>query len=111
MVLPAARREGALAVLLQLGEGSRLLSLEVLRTRADAKSLQLCLTAIPWTVAHQASLSVGFCRQEYWSGLPSLPGDLPNPGIEAVSIMSPALAGGSLPVAPPGKSQSEAVSA
>ena len=37
----------------------------------------------PWTVAHQAPLSMGFSRQEYWSGLPCPPpGDLPNPGIE-----------------------------
>ena len=43
-----------------------------------------------WTVAHQAPLSLGFPRQEYWSGLPLLPpGDLPDPGIEPVS---PALA-------------------
>ena len=44
-----------------------------------------CLTlfAAPWTVAHQAPLSVGFPRQEYWSGLPFLsPGDLPPPGIK-----------------------------
>ena len=48
-----------------------------------------------WTVAHQASLSVGFSRQEYWSRFPcSPPGDLPDPGIESVSLMSPALAGG-----------------
>ena len=41
------------------------------------------LTATPWTVARQASLSMGFSRQEYWSGLPFLfPEDLPNPGIE-----------------------------
>ena len=40
----------------------------------------------PWTVAHQAPLSMGFPRQEYWSGLlfPS-PGDLPNPGVEPAS--------------------------
>ena len=39
-----------------------------------------------WTVAHQAPLSMGFPRQEYWSGLPlPFPGDLPNPGIEPVS--------------------------
>ena len=39
--------------------------------------------ATPWTVAYQASLSLGFSRQEYWSGLPfPSPGDLPNPGIE-----------------------------
>ena len=44
------------------------------------------LFVIPWTVAHQASLSVGFSRQEYWSGLPFLPpGDLPNPRIEPTS--------------------------
>ena len=46
----------------------------------------------PWTVAHQAPPSMGFPRQEYWSGLPfPSPGDLPDPGLEAVS---PALAGG-----------------
>ena len=39
------------------------------------------LFVAPWTVAHQASLSVGFSRQEEWSGIPT-PGDLPNPGIE-----------------------------
>ena len=39
----------------------------------------------PWTVAHQAPLSVEFSRQEYWSGLPfSSPGDLPHPGKEGV---------------------------
>ena len=48
-----------------------------------------------WTVTHQAPLSVGFSRQEYWSGLPCPPpGDLPNPGIEPVSLMSPALTSG-----------------
>ena len=47
-----------------------------------------------WTVAHQAPLSMGFSRQEYWSGLSCPPpGDLPNPGIEPTSLMSPALAG------------------
>ena len=47
-----------------------------------------------WTIAHQAPLSVGFPRQEYWSGLPfPPPGDLPNPGIEPESPVSPALAG------------------
>ena len=39
-------------------------------------------SAIPWTVAHQVPLSMEFSRQEYWSGLPCPPGDLPNPGIE-----------------------------
>ena len=46
-------------------------------------------------VARQAPLSMGFPRQEYWSGLPCPPpGDLPNPGIKCTSLMSPALAGG-----------------
>ena len=47
---------------------------------------------ILWTVAHQAPLSMGFSRQEYWSGLPCpAPGDLPNPGIEALPPACPAL--------------------
>ena len=47
----------------------------------------------PWTVAHQAPLSVELSRQEYWSGLPfPTLGYLPNPGIEPVSLGSPALA-------------------
>ena len=51
--------------------------------------------AIPWTVACQAPLSMGFSRQEYWSGLPFPPlGDLPDPGIKAGS---PALQGDYLP--------------
>ena len=60
------------------------------------KSLQsVQLFATPWIVAHQAPLSRGFPRQENWSGLPfPPPGDLPNPGIERISLMSPALAGG-----------------
>ena len=52
------------------------------------------LFATLWTVAHQAPLSVGFSRQEYWSGLLFLsPGDLPNPGIKSISPLSPALTG------------------
>ena len=44
------------------------------------------LFATPWTVAHQAPPSMGFSRQEYWSGLPfPSPGDLPDPGIESRS--------------------------
>ena len=51
------------------------------------------LFVTPWTVPHQAPLSMGFLRQEYWSGLPlPSPGDLPDPGIELVSLRSPALA-------------------
>ena len=63
---------------------------------ACAQSLshvQLCAT--PWTVARQASLCMGFSRQEYRSGLPFLsPGDLPDPGTELRSLVSPALADG-----------------
>ena len=48
-----------------------------------------------WTVARQAPLSLGFSGQEYWSGSPSPPpGDLPDPGIEPMPLMSPAFAGG-----------------
>ena len=50
-----------------------------------------------WTVAHQASLSMGFSRQEYWSGLPfPPPGNLPNPGIKPASPASPILQANSL---------------
>ena len=53
------------------------------------------LFATPWTVAHQAPLSMGFSRQEYWSGLLCPPpGDLPNLGIKPKFPMSPASAGG-----------------
>ena len=58
----------------------------------------------PWTVARQAPLSMGFSRQEYWSGLPfPFPGDLSNPGIEPMSLMSPVLAGRFFTTAPPGQ--------
>ena len=53
------------------------------------------LFVTPWTVAHQAPLSVGFSSQEYWSGLPfPPPEDLPDPGIKPTSLVTPALAGG-----------------
>ena len=59
------------------------------------------LFATPRTVAHQAPLSVGFLRQEYWSGLLfSLPGHLPNPGIKPTS---PALTDEFFTTEPPGK--------
>ena len=55
----------------------------------------------PWTVAHQAPLSMGFSRQEYWSGLPfPSPGYLPDPGIEP---RSPTLEADALTSEPPGK--------
>ena len=56
-----------------------------------------------WMVTHQAPVSVGFPRQEYWSELPfPSPGDLPNPGIDPTSLASP-LAGGLFIAEPPGK--------
>ena len=56
----------------------------------------------PWTVTYQATLTMGFSRQECWSGLPfPSPGDLPDPGIEPVS---PALASGFFIAEAPGKS-------
>ena len=59
-------------------------------------------SATLWTVAHQAPLSVGFSRQEYWSGLPCpVPGGLPDPGIQPSSL--PALTGGFFTISPPGK--------
>ena len=60
--------------------------------------------ATPWTVARQAPLSVGFPRQRYWSGLPfPPPGDLPDPGIEPTSPVSPGLQMDSLPAESSGK--------
>ena len=59
------------------------------------------LFATPWTVAYQAPPSMGFSRQECWSGLPFLsPGDLPDPGIKP---RSPAWQADALPSEPPGK--------
>ena len=59
------------------------------------------LFATPWTVAYQALPSMGFSRQECWSGLPfPSPGDLPDPEIKAGS---PALQADTLPSEPPGK--------
>ena len=59
--------------------------------------------AVPWTVARQAPLSMEFSRLEYWSGLPFLfAGDVPNPGIKA---MSSELAGGFFTAEPPVKPQ------
>ena len=58
----------------------------------------------PETVARQAPLSMGFPREEFWSGFPfPFPGDFPDPWIEATSLVSPALAGGFFTSEPPGK--------
>ena len=70
--------------------------------KVKVKSLsRVQLFATPWTVAYQASPSMGFSRQEYWSGLPfPSPGDLPHPGIEPGS---PALEADTLTSEPPEK--------
>ena len=70
--------------------------------KVKVKSLShVRLFAIPWMVAYQAPPSMGFSRQEYWSGLPfPSPGDRPNPGIKP---RSPALQTGALPSEPPGQ--------
>ena len=63
----------------------------------------------PLTVAYHIPLSLEFSRQEYWCGLPfPSPEDLPNPGIEPESLVSPALAGGLFTTEPPGKSLGKA---
>ena len=55
-----------------------------MKVKSESEVAQSCLTfATPWTAAYQAPLSVGFSRQEYWSGLPfPSPGELPDPGIK-----------------------------
>ena len=72
-----------------------------LKVKVKVKSLsRVQLFATLWTIAHQAPPSMGFSRQECWSGLPfPSPGDLPNPRIEPAS---PALAGGFFVTEPPG---------
>ena len=87
----------AVAVYLKL-----LIAMLLLLRKVKVKSLNCVrLFATPWTVARQAPLSMGFSRQEYWSGLPfpSL-GDLSNPGIKP---RSPALQADALSSEPPGK--------
>ena len=72
------------------------MNVEFLKMLCCAQTLSCVqLFAMPWTIDFQALLSMGFSRQDYWSGLPCLfPGDLSNPGIKPASLMSPALAGG-----------------
>ena len=69
--------------------------------KSESEVTQFCLTLCdPWTVVGQAPLSMGFSREEYWSGLPfASPEDLPEPGIEP---RSPTLQADSLPSEPPG---------
>ena len=74
-----------------------------LKVKVKVKLLsRVWLFVTPWTVAHQAPPSMGFSRQEYWTGLPfPSPGDLPDPGIKP---RSPALQADALTSEPPGKS-------
>ena len=89
-------------ILIVLAIPTCLLKLIQLFSLTREKSLRhVQLSAIPWTVAYQASPSMGFSRQEYWSGLPfPSPGDLPDPGIKP---RSPTLQVDSLPAELPGK--------
>ena len=75
--------------------------------KVKGKSLsRVRLFATPWTVAHQALPSMGFSRQEYWSGLPfPSPGDLPDPGIKP---RSPTLQADALTSEPPGNAAEKA---
>ena len=80
-----------------------------MRCAQSLTHVQLFVT--PWTVSlHQAPLSMEFSRQEYWSGLPfPPPGNLPNPGMELTSPVSPALAGRFFTIEPSGKPQASEV--
>ena len=71
----------------------------IFKVKVKLKSLsRVWLFGIPWTVAYQTSLSMGFSSKEYWSGFPfPSPGDLPNPGIEP---RSPTLRADTLPSGP-----------
>ena len=63
-----------------------------------------------WTKAHEAPLFTGFSRQKYWNGLPCPPpGDLPDPGTETRSLMSPALAGGFFTTSATGEAWGETI--
>ena len=89
--------------LVQTSRSSTTIWASILVKKVKVKSLsRVRLFATPWTVAYQASPSMGFSRQEYWSGLPfPSPGHLPDPGIEPGS---PALQADALTSEPPGKS-------
>ena len=72
-----------------------------MKVKSESEVTQSCPTLMtPWSAAHQAPPSMGFSRQEYWSGVPlPSPGDLPDPGIEPRSSASQA---DTLPSEPPG---------
>ena len=76
---------------------SKVISLQLKQTKKEnSESVsRVQIFEPPWTVARQPPLSMGFSRQEYWSGLPfSSAEDLPDPGTEPTSLVSPELAGG-----------------
>ena len=86
-----------------LGRGACTLGARQICLALHPQSLHSYLCTL-WTAARQAPPSMGFSRQEYWSGLPfPSPGDLPNPGIEPASSVSPALQANSLTTERPGK--------
>ena len=78
------------------------LDINKIQSESESEVAQSCPTVCdPWTVAHQAPPSMGFSRQEYWSGLPfPSPGDFPDPGIEP---RSPTFQADALISEPPGK--------
>ena len=94
-VLTALRNENTTVPGAANEEGKGINPQRISRSCGGGSVAKSCPTLVtPWTIAHQAPLSMGFSRQEYWSGLPFLsPGDLPDPGIEPVS---PALQADSL---------------
>ena len=76
--------------MLQFKQAAGLRALSAVCALSHSSCVRLLET--PWTIVHQAPMSVGFSRQEYWSGLPCPPTrDLPDPGIEPVSPVAPAL--------------------
>ena len=81
---------------LELVEATCMLIVHITNERMSESPVETLENALGlhFIIAHQVLLSVGFSGQEYWSGLPCLPpGDLPDPGMEPESLMSPALAG------------------
>ena len=72
--------------------------------------IRVQLSVTPWTAALQAPLSRGFCRQEYWSGLPALPpGYPPHSGIKPESHYVSCIAGGFSTTEPPAKSWADPI--
>ena len=76
--------------------------LQCMKVKTESEVAQFVqLLATPWTAAHRAPPSMGFSRQEYWSGVPlPSPGGLPDAGIQPTSLVSPALAGRFFTTAP-----------